>query len=813
MPLSNFLKQSNPSAIPVDKPSTNSSGGLSQFLSPSKTTAAVINKKRDLETLEGLQDLAREKGVDDEAKKITGGLRKGEKPNELFSGGFISDVFDVFSVGSYATAGFTKEGVSGISKGIQERASFADPELLGKYGTPGTAAGVLLDIFADPTNLIPVFGIGSKALKGIKQGTKFLSETRAGKPLADALGRGFIYRFGQDPVYAKMAEDTIKAVARGQEYALEVSRPIAKLSKFDQIAIGSWLKGKKVTLSPQLLQHANRARNEFKKLGEEAVSQGLLDADTYFANINKYMPRMYTQFETPAAFQKYIAGVKPNRADLSRFMQRQDIPEEVRKAMGEILEAGYPVGKGLAQMRQSIEMNKFFGEVATKFSSKAMGEGLAKLPEAKTLGKLSGKYVPAPIFDDINEIIRTKSKTEKALNRVVAGFKFGKVVMNPATHARNIMSNFVLNNFEGLSPVRLDVYARAAKSLLKKDELYKEAKNAGLGLDTFAAQELKGLLGEQSKMGGVVKGAVDKLSSLYQKEEEFAKMAMYIFQKGKGLSPEEAFKIAERATFNYAQVTPMIRRLRQSAFGFPFITFTYKATPQILKTAITKPGKISAISKIAKGVESKADQKELEAEREVEPDYIRNGYFVRLPNKDKLGRSGYFDLTYIIPFGDLVSGQFLVPQSGENIVQAALREQPLLNAFAEIRTNKDFFGKPIVKETSLDPEDQALDIFKYIAKFYGPPSLLDFPFRLKQSADFEALPKEEQKSFAGGMREIKTLGQEALRGLFGLKVQPLDAQSQKTYADREKREALEEFLKAKGYMANFNRNFIPKSEQ
>ena len=58
-----------------------------------------------------------------------------------------------------------------------------------------------------------------------------------------------------------------------------------------------------------------------------------------------------------------------------------------------------------------------------------------------------------------------------------------------------------------------------------------------------------------------------------------AKLTAYIYQREvKNLNPEDAWKAAESATFNYAQVTPLIRKLRTSIWGMPFITFTYKAT-------------------------------------------------------------------------------------------------------------------------------------------------------------------------------------------------------------------------------------------
>ena len=99
----------------------------------------------------------------------------------------------------------------------------------------------------------------------------------------------------------------------------------------------------------------------------------------------------------------------------------------------------------LARKYHPVERAKFFKTVATNWSKDIIEDGFSKLPDVKTLGELAGKAVPTPIFDDIQEITRSKSEIEQGLGKIVAGFKFGKVVMNPATHARNVMSNEVLN--------------------------------------------------------------------------------------------------------------------------------------------------------------------------------------------------------------------------------------------------------------------------------------------------------------------------------------------------------------------------------
>ena len=294
-----------------------------------------------------------------------------------------------------------------------------------------------------------------------------------------------------------MDERRIKNVAVGAQNMLELARPLTKLDTATQQTIMAARKaGQLEGLPADILAKAKPAFDELDKLGKEAVDAGLLDAATYEKNIGKYIARLYTSKELPTEASK-LKGVfesKPLRIALDRFKARKDIPEDVRQAMGEILEAGYPTAKSLVQLKAAVENSKFFTGVAKVFGSDVAQSGFSKLPDVASLGVLRGKNVPDAIASSINEIIRAKSPTEKMLGKVVSGFKFGKVVMNPATHGRNIASNFLLNDFAGLSPARVDIYARAAKELATKGDLYKEAKAVGLGLDTYAANELKSIL-------------------------------------------------------------------------------------------------------------------------------------------------------------------------------------------------------------------------------------------------------------------------------------------------------------------------------
>jgi len=790
--------------------------------------------KTDLTTSEGLMKLAEQKGLEEKAKEVI--EAKGEKPKEIYSGGFVMDIFDTLNAIQYGVTGLLK-GKS-FSEGVKTRQSFSDKDALGDYGLPGAIGGIALDIAVDPLTYIPVLGLGKVALKGIKGVAEVAGKVAIKAPIVgtatekigNTLGRAFIYRFGQDPIYKEIAERSIKNIAVGNQNLLELARPLTKLDASTQKAIAEARKiGKLEKLPSELLNKAKPAFDELDRLGKEAVDVGLLKAETYAENVGKYIARLYKKHEVPEGIVgkvKTFFEKKPLRIDLSRFKKRTDIPEDVREAMGEILEAGYPTAKSLVQLNQAVEKAKFFGEVAGKWAKDIIEEGFSKLPDVKTLGKLAGKAVPTPIFDDIQELIKIKTPAEKVLSKVVGGFKFSKVILNPATHARNVMSNFILNSFEGLSPARLDIYGRAAKQIATKGDLYQEARKVGLGLDTFASKELKDiLLGPEGatigkKFGSTWKNIANKLGDIYQKEEEFAKMAQYIFQKGKGLSPEDAYKVAERATFNYAQVTPFIKRLRESIWGFPFITFTYKATPQVAKTMITAPTKISNIGKIKTAIENQADLKELTRERASEPEWIRDGFYIKMPIKDKFGRSAYLDLSYIMPFGDLITGNYLERdikrETGlpESPAEAAIKKLPFINIIRELGRNQDFYGNKIVRESD-SIEKQLGDVFRHITKTYLPPAISDLiPGGYRTTGErrpgvFKRVTELEKKGLEAGGAQTRTLAQELLRQV-GLKISPVDVELQEKFMESEKRKALETLLGETGITRKFERTYIPK---
>jgi len=137
----------------------------------------------DLTTSEGLYQLAVRSGLKKEADKIL--AEKGEHPKKIFSGGFISDIFDALNVLQYGVVGVLTG--RGFKKGVEERASFAEKEYLGKYGILGTIAGILVDIAVDPLTYIAPWTIAKK-IPGVAKAGKIIKETAKASKIGQWFG-------------------------------------------------------------------------------------------------------------------------------------------------------------------------------------------------------------------------------------------------------------------------------------------------------------------------------------------------------------------------------------------------------------------------------------------------------------------------------------------------------------------------------------------------------------------------------------------------------------------------------------------------
>ena len=870
-------------------PQTKRTGGILGGLTP----------KADVTTSSGLYDLAVQSGLKNDADRILA-TQTGEETKKIFSGGFISDIFDVLNTLQYGVTGVLKG--KGFMKGIETRQSFSDKDALGDNGIPGVIAGIALDIAVDPLTYIapytiakkiPILGKLGKAIKGlafgkkaekvVKVGGKVVKYTdiEGGTRIGKYLSQKFIWMSGADPIFKETWERGVKNIAVGTTNIADMTKGVSKLAPKtatklltkDETGrfIRAPLNALKKVLKPDEFENVSKFYNKLDDLGKEAVDLKLLSKGKWEENVGEYIKNAYLEYEQkkggrglfgaakagikgikarkdfwgvsyqPARFTKsiikkfktknardlFIDGLQKKKGFLKGggkiLQQFTPIPIEKLAKLGQIDNPAYLLFKSSIDLVKDVENAKLFKAINKTFSIGDMAEGFKQLPKTARLGELAGRWIPEHMAQYIQEIAEPVKYTLG--KKLVADFKFFKVIMNPATHARNIVSNSILNWWKlGIGPWNIHKYVDATMDITKKSDAFKAFQKAGGGLDTMASNEIISFLdspeiaGFGSKLGKSWGKIKKSLGGIYQNEENIAKLVAFKEMTKKGLTPENALKMAESATFNYAQVTPFVRKLRTALFGFPFITFAIKAAPVAVETALKAPHRISVFGKIKTAIENMADIETTDRERASEPPWIRDGFYIKLPMKDKHGRSSYFDLTYIIPFGDLVSGQFIERQmkretgTKESLAEAAVSKMPALNFIKEISRNQDFYGNKIWKETDSSTK-QLGDLFRHFSKTMLPPLVAD-----QLPGGYNTKGERQWRGFVGAAKtpaeeqnQKRTLMQEMLRNV-GAKIQPIDADVQETYQEWNKKKALEHLLMESGLLSQFQRAYIPKTK-
>ncbi|MCK5604796.1 hypothetical protein KAR91_23100, partial [Candidatus Pacearchaeota archaeon] len=359
----------------------------------------------------------------------------------------------------------------------------------------------------------------------MKKIPKLLEKVPGGK----AVNRALIYKYRGDlpntGKYIHSMEDMRRAQSVGREYAIDLGKRLQKLPEESQLKMGEYITTKEPTVKLSLdeLHLAKEAKAAMLDLGKQAVDAGLLAEETFFKNAGRYMPRLYTSKEYQGLLTRFSLK-KPVRLDLSRFKMRKDIPKAIREEMGEILTPGYPIAKGITQLTHDIEMARFFKGISTnnewallKKTDLPIPTGWKQLPSNKKLGTLSEAHVHPEIFADLQETIRVMETPEKVWRKALGAWKFGKVIVSPKTHVRNLMSNSVLAHLGGLPMYEQPAYlTKAALAMKQKGKYWKAVREEGGFEHTFTSGELGALFDQvEGQMAGIKAGGIpEKMGSI-----------------------------------------------------------------------------------------------------------------------------------------------------------------------------------------------------------------------------------------------------------------------------------------------------------
>lgn len=392
----------------------------------------------------------------------------------------------------------------------------------------------------------------------------------------------------------------------------------------------------------------------------------------------------------------------------ARATLRKDLPAELRARLGEIEDPVASVLYGWSNMIRDIHTQKFYKGIASnpQWSWKPTIEesqaasvqmrdlrppGYAAdapfndrweyLGDSPLLGALKGTWAKAPIAREITAIQDNPSNFSKLARETNSLLKMVKIIppFNVLAWGRNGVTNLALNHMGGLPWYRVDVYARGLRDMHKVSkglpveewELARKVINFGGrsitsdisghirdGLDIFQKTDFAPLAYVRwvrkmadtvsKKMGGQVYGFI----------EDWMKYSKYLSNRDQGLSPIAAGQDASRTLFDYDEVGSYINWLRNSPIGSPFVTFTYKAVPFMLRESIKHP--IRAAS-VLLGFQAWNSLQGTDNVKKYMPSWATPMNMVdefltpwlRIPATGPTGTQHYINTSYFSPWGDI----------------------------------------------------------------------------------------------------------------------------------------------------------------
>lgn len=273
----------------------------------------------DLDTSEGLYQLAQQAGLKDKADNAI--AKAGGESQKYMSGGFIMDSMDLLNTLSYGVNGIIKG--KGFIEGIKNRESMSDDDALGQYGWLGKIAGFAADIALDPLTyvapwkqIVKVPGI-AKTLESAKNlafgelnvvdiGGQITQRREGGWGPLNYLSNRLVYGHAVDKNFRRSFE-TIHADKENSFFEVESLLSIfskidpkvsAKTLDFanDGSMISKNLDELQGTLSPEHLKLAEGLYGERDKLMSALIDEGVISKSAAAQHWNTYLKQSYDEF-------------------------------------------------------------------------------------------------------------------------------------------------------------------------------------------------------------------------------------------------------------------------------------------------------------------------------------------------------------------------------------------------------------------------------------------------------------------------------------------------------------------------------------
>lgn len=560
---------------------------------------------------------------------------------------------------------------------------------------------------------------------------------------------------------AKMQQDYRLGKADIYRQCVDVRDALRTIDNADRELITQALDGTipRDELPLHLTEKYDKCRSIIDGWANKLVEAGMLKEDY---KIEHYVKRIYegTKFDREVAKNHF-----------EKLKARRDLTPEERLELNQILDASLVVPYTIYKQRSQLVLANYLKELADRFGKDEPAEGYVKMEDysvgggVKVYGALSGKYVPKAIrdsllsFEDLPKHTSLLYTIASQWTKIIDTIKVNLTVKNPATHILNISSNMLLAFINGdLSSVS-KVLAMRFYDRAKYDELVALAKQNGLEArydfleDVFSEMELmpkkdtnafikaiNEVLGGMFFMKGTKLG--DGMRDAYGFEDAIFKLGSFHKNLNNGIPAKQAFELANDTYVNYQTPLPPALKFLDKIGLTPFINYTYKSTPALIRTILSDPVNLSRFLLLQCGLEMMGWSNWWnDDEDDYKPKWAGDKLnFFGAREWVRVNGDWFFNLGRMIPAGKMGFFNFL---GGDTNISLGF-----IGAIANILQGKNSLGYDITKKGDDVPNQILKKLYTAMETFLPPLSPLG-RYGLRAEGAYEMVFGKPQKNYYG----------------------------------------------------------------
>jgi hypothetical protein len=612
--------------------------------------------------------------------------------------------------------GGLEEGLGGVLSGMKEGFTI-DPskqvyssDLLKDQGVLTDSpwwlragAGLALDVATDPLSYAlftkPIAaGLGAAAkLTRLDKGAKAVKQAVGSTALAQDLGKKFIPHFdapnikplaGAGPTYREqrgllqMRQEGAQNIGRleGETFAKTLNP-----KHFEDIpdVLEGTFKG---VLTPELQADAAKVKQFLEARATRETGASVLDParlkQDYFTYL---MPKRSGITAGEEVFGRQITAA-------NRFNKERQLKSWAEaKAAGAETDLTKVLGGRASAGEKAAVTADWVGEMAKQFGTATKQPGFRPVKvtgiiEKSSLAKqLENVHFPEEVAADLERVFHLDAKKSGALGKmfdaVTGNWKALATRANPGFSIRNALSNAWLLSAAGMEPHEV-INGLLRRALPRKgldiagksnDEVVKLAQQWGV-LGTGHLHELQGSERIVSKIPGI-----KQLGKAADKIENDARLTLFHWGLGKGLSPEQAALNVRKYLFNYNELTDTEKNIRR--YAIPFYTWMRKSAPVVAESYLQNPKLWSRTNSLVQALQSSAKDAGTFIPDKNLPEYMRDDIQLNLGFTPEGGST-----TMANPFPVTEVSKWASPMTN---LGASL--SPWLKVPAEYLTNKSLF--------------------------------------------------------------------------------------------------------------------------